>query len=181
MGREMKRREVKKNKKLVSNKKDINFDTSINWVNAIKLIFAIVLILLVLYYILAVFVTKELDISGGSVNENSTTENNTTITNKILAANIFEQQESSYYVYFYDFSSGEDDLSGLISNGIDDKLYKVDTSSGLNSKYVVSDNGNKDASSIDELSVISNTLIKVEDDKITEYYEGKSNIMNALN
>ena len=180
MGRELKRREEKNNKKVNNNKKDVDFNTEITTIGALKLIFAIVLILFVIYYILAVFVTKEIDISNNNTNKETSTDT-TTITNKILAANIFEQKESTYYVYFYDFDDSENDLSSLISNNIDDKLYKVDTSSGLNSKYVSDDAGNKNANSIDDLKVISNTLIRVEDDKITEYYEGKSSIMDSIN
>ena len=56
---------------------------------------------------------------------------------------IFEQNDEEYYVYFYDFNGNneEDDLSSLISSNIEGKIYKVDTGSGLNSKYVTDENG----------------------------------------
>ena len=180
MGRELKRREEKKNKKLSNSNNDMEIHTEITFIGTLKLVFAIVLILFVIYYVLVVFVTKEIDISNGNEDTNTTTDT-TAITDKILAANIFEQKENIYYVYFYDFSDSEDDLSSIISNKVSDKLYKVDTGSGLNSKYVSEDKGNKDASDIADLKVISNTLVKIENDKIVEYYEGKNNIMDSIN
>lgn len=177
MGRELKRKEAKKNK---NNNKIQELDTSINLLNLLKITFFIILLLLVIYYVLAVFVTKEIDISNKKDEETeSVTDTTSTVTDKILASNIFEQKESSYYVYFYDFSD-EENLYSLISSNIDDKIYRVDTSSGLNSKYVDSEKGNKNASTLDDLKVINNTLIKVDNDKIIEYYEGESSIRSAI-
>jgi len=182
MGRELKRKEAKKNKKQ-NNKKNVELDTKINLITLLKLVFFIILLLLVIYYILAVFVTKEIDISNknSTSTQEETNNTNTSVSDKILASNIFNQKEEIYYVYFYDFGTDEEnDLTNLISNGIEDKLYKVDTSSGLNSKYVTKENGNKKATKIDELKVKSNTLIKIDNDKITEYHEGKNDIMSSI-
>lgn len=183
MGRELKRKEAKKNKKQ-NNNTNVELDTKISLITLLKLVFFIILFLLVIYYVLAVFVTKEIDISNknatSNTEETSGTTNNT-VSDKILASNIFNQKEEVYYVYFYDFKTQEeDDLSSLISGSIEEKLYKVDTNSGLNSKYVTTESGNKNATKLDELKVKSNTLIKIENDKIKEYHEGKNDIMASL-
>lgn len=182
MGRELKRKEAKKNKKQINNS-DIDFNTNINMMTLLKLVFFVILFLLVIYYLLAVFVTKEIDISNKNTTANGdTTENQTAISDKILASNIFNQKDDVYYVYFYDFNSNneQDDLSNLISENLDEKVYKVDTGSGLNSKYVTEKEGNTKAKSLEELKVINNTLIKIDNDKITEYYEGKNYIMKGI-
>ncbi len=178
MGREQRRKEQFKNK----NKKNVEeeFDTSIKWETTIKIVCFTLILLLVVYYAIAVFVTKEIDISNGNNKKEETKENINTTNDKILASNIFKQKEEEYYVYFYDFS----DEDGMVANaimGISDKVYRVDTSSGLNSKYVTEENGNSDATSLDELKVTSPTVIKIEADKIVEYYEGSSEITKNLN
>ena len=180
MGREQRRREQFKNK----NKKirEEELDTSIKWTTIVKLVCFIVILLFVIYYVLAVFVTKELDISNKN-NEKSTieeTNNASSISDKILASNIFEQKEDEYYVYFYDFNDEEEVVSSVISSISDTKIYKVDTSSSLNANYVTEDKGNKKADDIDELKVKNPTVIKVESDKIVEYYEGSNDIYKGL-
>lgn len=182
MGRELKRKEAKKNKKQ-NNNSNVDLNTNINMITLLKLVFFIILFLLVIYYLLAVFVTKEIDISSKGANDDKqTVENQTAVSDKILASNIFNQKDEAYYVYFYDFNSKDeqDDLSSLISEKIKEKVYKVDTGSGLNSKYVTDKEGNTKAKNLEDLKVISNTLIKIENDKITEYYEGKNTIMKGI-
>ena len=48
------------------------------------------------------------------------------------------------------------------------------------SKYVLDDVGNKNATKASELKVTNPTLIKIEDKEITEYIEGKDNILEYL-
>ena len=179
MGRELKRKEAKKNKK--QNNDEIELSTDISMITFLKLVFFMIISLLVIYYVLAVFVTKEIDISSKKDNETEESVNsNTTISDKILAANIFNQKEDTYYVYFYDFNSNsEDDLTNIISKATSKKIYKVDTGSALNSKYVTKENGNRNASNLDDLKVISNTLIEIENDRFIKYYEGKNEIMKG--
>ena len=182
MGRELKRKEAKKNKKQ-NNNKDIELNTNISMITLLKLVSFIVIFLLVIYYLLAVFVTKEINISSKKDNETEESVNNdTTVSDKILAANIFNQKEDTYYVYFYDFNSNseEDDLTDIISKATSKKIYKVDTGSALNSKYVTKEKGNPNASNLDDLKVISNTLIEIENDRFIKYYEGKNEIMKGI-
>ena len=177
MGREQKRKEQFKNKNKKIKTEEL--DTSIKLETTIKLVSFVVIMLFVIYYVLAVFVTKELDISNGSNKEDITENNNSTIDNKILASTIFEQKEEEYYVYFYDFND-KDELVESTVMGLSHKVYKVDTSNGLNSKYTTEEEGNKEATSLEELKVKSPTVIKIKADKIVEYYEGSSKISNEL-
>lgn len=177
MGRELKRKEAKKNKNI--NNKVQELDTKISWLTLLKITFFIILLLASVYYVLAVFVTKEINISNKKEKESEEVSNTNTVTDKILASNIFSQKESSYYVYFYDFDD-EENLYNIIDNNIDDKIYKVDTSSGLNSKYITSEKGNENAKSLEDLKVINHTLVKIENDKITKYYEGENSIRDGI-
>lgn len=179
MGRELRRREERKNKKITANK-EIELDTSIKGITVFKVIFAIVLILLVLYYILAVFVTKEIDVSGGK-NTDTTDEVSSSVSNKILASAIFNQSEEVYYVYFYDFSDEDESISSALSSKSDLKFYRVDTSSSLNGKYVTEESGNRNVTSVEDLKVKDPTIIQVTNDQITAYYEGSSEILAFLN
>ena len=180
MGREQRRKEQfkNKNKKVEENELDVSIKLS----TTIKLASFVVILLLVIYYVLAIFVTKELDVSDdtSTIKPEEEISNTNSVSNKILASNIFNQKEEEYYVYFYDFNDENEVVSGVVSN-ISDKVYRVDTSSSLNSNYVTEDGSNKDATNLDELKVVDPTIIKVKGDKIVEYYEGSSNIYDELN
>lgn len=180
MGREQKRREQFKNK---NKKVEEELDTSIKLTTLLKLVGFMVILLFVIYYVLAVFVTKEISISNGNANSSNSeeeTENNaTTVSDRILASNIFNQKEDEYYVYFYDFSDENEAVASVMSN-ISTKVYKVDTSSSLNSKYVTDEKGNKKAKKVEDLRVKNSTVIKIDNDKIVEYYEGSSEILDGL-
>lgn len=180
MGREMRRREEKKNKKVLEKKQEV-LDTTVSKVTVIKLVGAIVLILLVLYYVLAVFITKELDVSGGNDSASSEIDSvSSGVSNKILASGIFNQKEESYYVYFYDFTDEDESISSAISGKSDWKIYRVDTSNSLNSKFVTEEAGNANVTGLEDLKVKNPTLIQVSADKVIAYYEGSTNILNFL-
>lgn len=180
MGRKEKRTELKKYKRnrQVRNQNE-EPGIQMKLATIIKLILVIAILLLVLYYILAVFVTKEIDVSGNNSNTSSqTTNSSSSVSNKILASNIFSQKEETYYVYFYDFSNSEDE--SIVSGVTELPLYKVDTESGLNSNYITQDAGNQSATSLEDLKVKGPTLLEISGDKIVGYYEGRSSITDAL-
>ncbi len=179
MGREQRRREEKKNKNLIKDEEQL--DVSLKFSTLIKIIVAIVLILLVLYYILAVFVTKELDVSGKKDSNSSESSSTTSVDKAILAATIFNQSEETYYVYFYNFKDEDENIASVINSRSDLTIYRVNTNDGLNSKYITTDSGNKSATNLDNLKVKDPTLIEVTNDKITKYYEGSKEITNYLN
>lgn len=178
MGRELKRKEAKKNKNR-NIKTEAELDTSINGGTALKIVVFTILLLLVLYYVVAVFITKEIDISWE--NNNDATETDTSgVSDRILAKNIFNQTEGTYYVYFYDFTDEDMSISAAINNKSDLQIYRVDTSSALNQNYVTEESGNRNVTSVSDLKVKNPTLIEVTNDKVTAYYEGSSEILTFL-
>ena len=177
MGREQRRREERKNKNIKKQEKIEELDTSIKGITVLKVVFLVILILFVVYYILAVFITKEVNISNDK--KNDTNETTTESSNKILAANIFNQTEEKYYVYCYDFNDEDDNVKDTINSVQDFTIYRVNTSDGLNKNYV-SETGNKEATNLENLKVSNPTLLVIEGDRITGYYEGRTSIMSFL-
>ena len=182
MGREQRRKEEKRNKnrkKIEENEEAL--DTSIKGTTILKVVSAIILIIITVYYIMAVFITKEIDVSGkNSDSETSNTSTNSSITNKIVAQNIFNQKEEVYYVYCYDFNNEDEGVAQAINEASNKTIYRLNTKDGFNSKYVTSDTGNKNATSLDDLKVSDPTLLEITGDKITGYYEGRNSIMTFL-
>lgn len=173
MGRELRRKEAKKNGDKTKRVEEI--DTSIKGSTLLKLVLACAFFIVLLYFIIAIFITKEIEISW--INSNKTEETNEVLSNRILAKNTFNQKESTYYVYFYDFTDEDQTVTG--ATGLSsDKLYIVDTSSGLNKNYVTEESSNRNVTSIDDLKVKSPTVIKITDDKVVGYYEGSSEIIS---
>ncbi len=177
MGRELKRKQAKKEGK---NIKEINKANNLSEeeVSLKKLIIitgVIIAIAVILYWVIGTFVTKEI---GKPQNNNVITESPKTATNSILASAIFRQSEEEYYVYFYDFSNRISEVENQITNKLSDKkVYRVDTSNGLNQNYV-SDTTNPNAKTLEELKVKEPTIIKIVNDEITNYYEGEDSIKN---
>lgn len=186
MGREQRRKELKKNKNITPEKQE-QLDTSIKGSTIVILTIVVALVIIALYFISAIFITKEINISS-SDNKTSETENSdtdastvsTSVSNKILASNIFGQKEESYYVYFYDFSNEDENVKTIIDSRSDIKIYRVDTKSSLNKNYVTEESGNKNVTGIDNLKVKNPTVLEVTNDKVTAYYEGSKNIIDNL-
>lgn len=181
MGRKQKRIEQKKYKNKKIEEEETN-EEMIKISSALKIILGVVIVIIVFYFGVALFVTKEVDLSSKSKNESSeTAESNTSnVSNAILASNTFNQDEDAYYVYYYDFNDEEESISNRISSLTDYTVYRVDTASGLNSNYV-DDNSNKNVTGIDNLKVKNPTIIKIDHKKVTAYYDGLEEISNFLN
>ena len=111
MGRELKRKEAKKNGQDI---KKVNTSTELDWKKIVITFSVIVIFVVVIYFILAVFVTKEV----GSNNTTNTSDNssNNNVANPILASDIFKESEDSYYVYCFDFDEQDTNISNIISN-----------------------------------------------------------------
>lgn len=101
------------------------------------------------------------------------------VQNEILAGQTFNRKDETYYVAFYEFNSDED-LESTISNIENQKIYKVDLSNKMN-QSIINDTSNKKATTIDELQINGPTLIKITNEKITDYIEGYDNITTYLN
>lgn len=164
MGRELRRKQAKREGKMLKNE-EIKEEYNVK-----KIVITCVIVLVsigLVYLISALFITKELDwFSKKEVKENASS-----VENSILASAIFKQKEDEYYVYFYDFNEDNNMYKNIVSSKLSSKkVYNVDTSSGLNSNYV-SDVSNKKATCLDDLKVINDTVIKIVGDTIVEYYE----------
>ena len=174
MGRELRRKQAKKEGKSLKNE-NITEDYSLT--KFVKVSVIVILSAVFLYLVSAIFITKEINLFGKN---NTTNTTNQTVSNAILAKSIFNQSEESYYVYFYDFNESNNNINTIVSSKLSEsKVYRVDTSSSFNSKYV-SDTSNRSATTLDDLKVVKNTLIKIEGDTITLYLEGEEEITNNL-
>lgn len=175
MGRKERRANVKK---YGYSEKDISKVNEKSAKRFITIAVVILLFLVFLYFIVAIFVTKEIDLSGKDSSYDSGNQTTNSISNTILAKNTFRQSEEVYYVYYYDYNNTISSIDNML-NSISEKVYKVNTSDALNSNFV-GDVGNSGALGIDDLKVVSPTLIRVEADTIKEYIEGESAIKNFL-
>lgn len=172
MGRELKRKQAKRDGRNVKEVQKKKQDIENNTVTLNKLIILVIFIVLffcVLYLITGLFITKDIKLSGKS---NSTSEE-TTITNKILAKESLKQSEEVYYVYFYD-PDKEDNGASNVANSLEDKVYRVDLSSDFNSDYVGEASGV--VKNIEDLKVSNPTIIKIESGEMVAFYSGTSEI-----
>ena len=134
----------------------------------------LIFIICAIYLLSALFITKELDwFDKKDENDNIQT------TTSILAKQTFMQSDEEYWVYYYDSKKSEDEITDLVSSKLsNDKVYRVDMSSALNSNFLTEE-GNRNAKTIDDLKVKVPTLIKISADNIIEYYESDE-IKNKL-
>ena len=173
MGRELRRKQAKKEGKSLEREEIIEQ-------NPIRKFIVITIILLIImaiiYLATSLFITKELDWFSKKEKVEETKE---TVSDSILASAIFKQKEAEYYVYFYDFYEEKDTVTSFVTQRLSGtKLYKVNTTSAMNAKYV-SETSNKQAKTLEELKVKAPTVIKIENGKITKYYE-ENEIVNNL-
>lgn len=173
MGRELRRKQAKKEGKSLA-REEVKNENQIK--KLIKIVCLLVFTVVMIYLISALFITKELNWFNNS--KENTSETN--VNNSILAKQIFRQSEEEYYVYFYDFNKEEQEISNIVTKKLaNSKVYRVDTSSALNTNYVGTES-NKSAKTLEELKVVSPTVIKISGESIVEYYEADE-IKNNLN
>ena len=174
MGRELRRKQAKREGKSLKVEK---IDESNSLTKYLKIIIGLIIVITLVYLLSATFITKE--INWSNILKKDTANNETAnVKNSILASAIFKQSEEEYYVYFYDFNDEDSNISSIIESKLSDsKVYYVDTSSALNSKYV-SDTSNKNDQKLEDLKVISPTVIKISGDAIVQYYEKNEKINN---
>ena len=180
MGRELKRKQAKKEGKVLKEEKVITNENPYNDIYKMLKTFGIILaIVLVIHFFTALVITKEIEWFSKD-DDNSLEE--VKVNNSILAKNVFMQTDDEYYVYFYDYNDENVYLASLVNGKLSKSVvYRVNTGDGLNSNYVTKDSlGNSTANSIENLKVINPTLIKISGDTIVEYYETKDNIVNYL-
>lgn len=166
----------KNNKSRVKTSKEDNFS------KFITTLAGIILLLILGYFLIGVFFTKEIDLSKKKTKE---TKEKVSIDNStITAGQIFNKNESSYYVIVYDVNSELTNLSSFISlyssseNSI--PIYKVDSEDKINSNFIVKKGSNTSPTSYDDLKIKSPTLIKIENGNVTSYVENEEEIKSIL-
>lgn len=177
MGRELNRKENKRNKRKVRDAVIIDDNSSMNGVYKVLKIGIVSLVcLIVIYLLVGIFITKE--ISFSSRNKDTEVSMNS---DYLLASEAFRQKEEKYYVYFYDFSDVDSSIENAISSKLSDyRVYRVDIKSGFNNMYIDS-TSNPKVSSKDDLKVSGVTLLVVDNGKNVGYVEGSSEIVTFIN
>lgn len=170
MGRELKRKQAKREGRNVKEVQTIKQSRELKPKSLINILLLLLLFFVILYLITGLFITK--DIKWFDKKESAEKENNL-VDNKILASECLRQAEEEYYVYFYDTTNEDSSLNSVISS-LNEKVYRVDLSDGFNSNYV--GEGSGIVSDISDLKVSSPTVIKVSSERIVEFYSGTEDI-----
>ena len=141
----------------------------------------IIVVVAVLVVLFMYFLTTRILAKDDSSNEDKVRENAIQY-DEILAGESFNKT-GEYYVIYYDSTNQYSSISSLISsyqlNNTETKLYSVDISNGMNSKYVTDGKiVTKDASS---LRVKDNTLIKFNNGKVEDVITDIEEIASILN
>lgn len=174
MGRELKRKQAKREGKNVKEVQKKNAEKPMDMKTFVTILIALVLCFIILYILTGLFITKDIKWFEKK-SDNETTETN--ITNKILGVDSLRQQEEEYYVYFYDTTSEDVSVTGVVNN-LSSKVYRVNLNDDFNANFIGEPSGVTD--DINNLKVSSPTVIKVVSEKITEYYNGKEEITTSL-
>jgi len=173
MGRELKRKQAKREGKNVREVQKKNKDKPLSQKMFWTIIIALLLCFVILYILIGVFVTKEIK----WFESNNTTEKIVTIENKILASDSLKQTEEEYLVYYYDTKDEDTEISNIVSLS-NYKVYRVDLHDDFNSNYIGEPSGIVE--DISDLKVQNNTVIKVVSEKIEAFYNGSEEIKIAL-
>lgn len=157
-----------------------NSESRDNYFKFITTLTILLILFILTYFIMGLFYTKEIDL-----NKKEDKKEEVNIDNKtIMLSQLFEQSKDEYYVLIYDVSDKDSLVKAWISiyENSDGALtlYRVDSSKKFNSNYIVEENSNKNATSLQDLKVISPTLIKIKSKNIVEYIEGEDEIINVL-
>lgn len=154
----------------------ISLDTETSVSGGVKLVIVIIVIFAAFYLLTVLILNKK----STKIETNSSIQYT-----KILAGTTFNQKDSDYLVFFYDYDNDENasDYADLASKYRSKKkslpLYTVDLSEGLNKKYISNDE-NKDVLSIKDLKVKGATIIRIKDHKNVSYVtEGFSDYLDS--
>lgn len=154
----MAKKEIKKNN--ISNDNEI--------AKLVKLVIIVTLVFLA-FYVLTIFINKE---EEKEVAESTPASIQYEV---ILAGNILKQNPSSYYVLVYDTEDYNHTVYEAYASLYEDAksaipVYKVELNNPFNLKFVAEES-KLDVKNIEDLKLKGTTLLKVEKQKITKYYE----------
>lgn len=176
MGREQKRKQAKKEGRNVKEIQKKKQEASELKPKTFLVILGVVVgVFVILYLITALVITKDFKLFN---KEKEDTEENNIVDNKILAVDSLKQIDEEYYVYYYDTTEENEDITN-ITHTLNEIVYRVDLHDGFNNNYVGEPSGIVD--SIEDLKVENPTIIKVSSEKIVEFYSGAEEITNAFN
>lgn len=173
MGRELRRKQAKREGKNVREVQKSVKEKGISPKTFVIIMTVLLLFFVILYLLTGIFITKEIKWFSKD-NDDSVIE----IENKILAVDSLSQGIGEYYVYFYDTTNEDYEVSNAIGLPIEE-LYRVDLSDEFNSNFIGEPSGIVD--DINSLKVSDPTVIKVSANKIIEFYNGAEEIKNAFN
>lgn len=171
MGRELRRKEAKRDGRNVKEVQKVVKDNSVTSKNMIIILLVIIALFALTYLLTGIFATK--DIKWFSKNEKKDEEKTENIQNKILGIDSLKQVESEYYVYFYNPDKEDNSVTSVI-NSLEASVYRVDLSDGFNSNFIGNSSGI--VADIKDLKVENPTVIKVKDGVIEEFYGSKEEI-----
>ena len=113
------------------------------------------------------------------------TDNNASIQySEILLGNLLSQSENSYYVFIYNkddnyINAYNTYLTSYKSKEGALKVYTAALENGFNKKYLSTEK-NLYVSNIDDLKIMGTTLLKVENNRVVEAYDGNESIISHL-
>lgn len=174
MGRELRRKEAKRNGKNVREVQKLNKEKPMTMKTFITIIVTLIVFFIILYILTGIFITK--DIKWFEKKDTTDTTENT-ISNKILGVDSLRQAEEEYYVYYYDTTNENSDINSIV-NSLSEKVYRVDLHDDFNSNLIGEPSG--EVSDISQLKVSDPTIIKVVSSTITEFYNGVEQIEATL-
>ncbi len=145
----------------------------------IKILVAVVIFLGLIYYFTSRVVVK-------NENNNVDSETATVTKNETIIGLMLSRPEKEYYVLLYttedDGAATYDSLQeNYLKSTTATKLYYVNMYLAINEKYLVESDSNPKATELKDMKIKSGTLLKVENNKITEYIEGYTDIYKQLN
>lgn len=163
----------------MAKKNDINNKVELEIGNMVKIILIIVMVF-GMFYILTYYIQQKQN--NNNSNYNSNDDDLVTIIqyDEILIGSILAQSEDSYYVLITNQKDYENRYNEYISRyNNNNKFYYSIIDNGLNGKYK-SETSNLNIENIQDLKISGTTLLKIIDGKIVEYYDGDSEVMQAI-
>ncbi len=105
---------------------------------------------------------------------------------EILAGTSFNRTEPEYIVVYYDKSDSEDDETSELDEAVSrhhspDSFYTCDLSIAFNKPYVTSEEANTNPENAEQLAINGPTIIKFTDGHVSEYIQGKDEVISYLN